>query len=529
MSKNVKETFKQSVLVLLVSQVLVKVLGMIYRLYLTNRSGYGDEGNAISSAAFQIYSLILSITAIGVPGAISRLVAERDSKGDHQGAYKIFKISLLIFSIIGIIGTYLLVIMAKKISHSYLNIPEAELSIIALAPSIFLVSLISVFKGYFAGIERLKETAKAQTLDQITKTFCTVMFIETSVIIAQNANTKVMAACTNLATTIANIIELLCLYKSFLNIRKDIAYQAKYSTNTREIRCVHVICEILSVAVPISLSALISTIARNIDSTTIVNGLKDIIGYEQAKKEYGILSGKVDTLTSLPLSFNGAITVALLPAIAAARENLKKKEGIINKSILFGTIITMPAIALFMAFGDEILEFLFPNASSGGMILKVSSISIIFIAIEQTLDNILYGIGKSYIPIVSVIIGVIIKFILNKILVPRTDLFIGGTVGAAFATAVYNMITLIISYVAIKKYTNIKFKISSITKPFVASIAMIIAAKVIYNMAESIMHDKLILIISLGIGALVYLIMLFLIKALNKEDISFIRLKNRKR
>lgn len=528
MSKNVKETFKQSVLVLLVSQVLVKVLGMVYRLYLTNRSGYGDEGNAISSAAFQVYSLILSITAIGVPGAISRLVAERDSKGDHQGAYKIFKISLLIFSIIGIIGTYLLTIMARKISNSYLNIPEAELSIIALAPSIFLVSVISVFKGYFAGIERLKETAKAQSLDQITKTFCTFMFIETSVIMAQSTNTKVMAACTNLATTIANIIELLCLYKSFLNIRRDITYQSRNSINTREIRALNVACEILAVAVPISLSALIGTIAKNIDSTTIVNGLKDIIGYEQAKKEYGILSGKVETLISFPLSFSGAITMALLPTIAAAKDRIKSKEGVINKSILFGTIITMPAIALFMVFGDEILALLFPNASSGGMILKVSSISIIFIAMEQTLDNILYGIGKSYIPIISVIIGVTVKFIFNKILVPRVDLFCGGTVGAAYATAFYNLVTLIINYIAIKRYTNIKFKISSITKPLIASTAMIVIAKIIYNIIVNTMQVQLSLIISLGIGSLIYIVMLFLTKSLRIGDINFIKIKGSK-
>ncbi len=525
MSKNVRETFKQSVFVLLISQVLVKVLGMVYRLYLTNRNGYGDEGNAISSAAFQIYSLILSITAIGVPGAISRLVAERDSRGDHKGAYKIFKISLLVFSIIGIIGSYLLIIMAKRISNSYLNIPEAELSIIALAPSIFLVSVISVFKGYFGGIERLKETAKAQTLDQITKTFCTVMFIETSVIMTQNPNAKIMAACTNLSTTIANIIELLCLYKSFLNIRKDITYQSRNSINTREIRTLNVVKEILSVAIPISLSALIGTIAKNIDSTTIVNELKDIIGYEQAKREYGILSGKVDTLISFPLSFSGAITIALLPAIAASKSNLKKKEGVINKSILFGTIITMPATLMFIAFGNEILALLFPNASTGGAILQVSSLSIIFIAIEQTLDNVLYGIGKSHIPIIAVVIGVTIKFILNKILVPRVDLFIGGTVGAAFATVVYDLATLIISYIAIKKYTDIKFSISSITKPLLASIVMIGVSKIVYNIIKTSIYTKLSLIISLGIGAIVYIVMLFLSKALKLQDINFIKLK----
>lgn len=527
MSKNVKETFKQSVFVLLLSQVLVKVLGLVYRLYLTNRNGFGDEGNAISSAGFQVYSLILSVTAIGVPGAISRLVADRNSKGDHSGAYKIFKISLLIFSIIGIIGTYFLTIFAGRISVSYLNIPEAELSIIALAPSIFLVSVISVFKGYFGGIERLKETAKAQSMDQITKTFSTFMFIEASVLISSNTNTRVMAACANLATTVANVIELLCLYKSFLNIRTEIRRSCKYSTNTKKVRSLYVIKEIIVVAIPISLTALIGTIARNIDSTTIVNELKDIIGYEAAKREYGILSGKVETLINFPLSFNVAITTALLPAIAAARENLKKKEGTINKSILFGTIITVPAIAIFLGFGEEILSLLFPNASSGANILKMSSISILLIAIEQTFNNILYGIGRSRVPIIAVSIGVLVKAILNKVLVPRVDLIIGGTVGAAFATVMYNLTTLIISYIAIKKYTKVKLKLSSVIKPVVSGVVMVIASRLIFNVITGIVSPKLGLLASLGIGGCVYVAMLLLTRAFSLRDISFIKLNKK--
>lgn len=526
MSKNVKETFKQSVFVLLLSQILVKVLGLVYRLYLTNRNGFGDEGNAISSAGFQIYSLILSVTAIGVPGAISRLVADRSSKGDYRGAYKIFKISLIIFSIIGIIGTYFLIIFARKISVSYLNIPEAELSIIALAPSIFLVAIISVFKGYFGGIERLRETAKAQSLDQITKTFSTFMFIEASVLISGSSNTKVMAGCANLATTVANFIELLCLYKSFLKVRPEIRENCVYSKKSNKIRSLYVLKEIISVAIPISLTALIGTIAKNIDSTTIVNELKDVIGYEAAKKEYGILSGKVETLINFPLSFNIAITTALLPAIAASRENLKKRESTINKSILFGAIITVPAIAIFLSFGEEILNLLFPNASNGVNILKMSSISILLIAIEQTFNNILYGIGRSRVPIIAVSIGVIVKAILNKLLVPRVDLIIGGTVGAAFATVMYNLTTLIISYIAVKKYTKIKLSISSIGKPIMSGICMIIISKILFNIITFI-SPKIALLISLVVGTFIYIVMLFLTGAFKFRDINFIRIKRK--
>lgn len=138
-------------------------------------------------------------------------------------------------------------------------------------------------------------------------------------------------------------------------------------------------------SIPISLSALIGTISKNIDATTIVNKLKDKIGYEQAKIQYGILSGKVDTLINFPLSFNMAITTALLPNIAASNGDLKTKEERINKSILFGAMISIPIIMLFMIFGKEILKVLFPNASDGSEILKISSLSIIFIALGQHL------------------------------------------------------------------------------------------------------------------------------------------------
>lgn len=474
-------------------------------------------------AGFQVYALILSITAIGVPGAISRLVADKNSKGDYKGAYKIFKISLLIFSIIGIVGSYFLVILAGTIARNYLKIPEAELSIIALAPSIFLVSIISVFKGYFGGIERLKETAKAHCLDQITKTFSTFMFIEASVLIANGTNTKIMAACANLATTVANIIELVCLYHSFRKIRPEIIEQSKHSTSTIKIRTSEVIREIIAVAVPISLTALIGTLAKNIDSATIVNKLKEIIGYEQAKKEYGILSGKVETLINFPLSFNVAITTALLPVVAASRSNLKRKESVINKSVLFGSIITVPAIAIFIGFADEILKLLFPNASNGANILRMSSISILLIVINQTLNNILYGIGRSRVPIIAVTVGVIIKAILNSILVPRVELPIGGTVGAAFATVMYNAVTVMISYLAIKKYTNIKIKLWEIGKPIISSVLMIGVAKTILSL--NIVETKLNLIISIGIGAICYIIMLFITRAIQPKDVSFIKLE----
>ena len=339
MKKHSKETFTQNIIALLISQILIKFLGFIYKLYITNRQGFGDAGNAISTSSYQVYALILSLSAIGLPSAISKIVAERGSKGDGRGAYKILKVSLLLFSIIGIIGSITVGVMAKEIATLYLKIPEAELSIIAIAPSIFFTSIISVFKGYFGGRENLKVTAKAQSIDQITKTVMTFVLIELSVILTHNPDTTIMAACSCLAITTANLLECAFLVKKYITERPIIRQEVKESIHNSRAKTFQIIKEIAIVSIPISLSALIGTISKNIDATTIVNKLKDKIGYEQAKIQYGILSGKVDTLINFPLSFNMAITTALLPNIAASNGDLKTKEERINKSILFGAII----------------------------------------------------------------------------------------------------------------------------------------------------------------------------------------------
>jgi stage V sporulation protein B len=522
MKKHSKETFTQNIIALLISQILIKFLGIIYKLYITNRQGFGDAGNAISTSSYQVYALILSLSAIGLPSAISKIVAERGSQGDGRGAYKILKVSLLLFSIIGIIGSITVGVMAKEIATLYLKIPEAELSIIAIAPSIFFTSIISVFKGYFGGRENLKVTAKAQSIDQVTKTVMTFILIELSVILTHNPDTTIMAACSCLAITVANLLECAFLVKKYITERPIIRQEVKESIHNTRAKTFQIIKEIAIVSIPISLSALIGTISKNIDATTIVNKLKDKIGYEQAKIQYGILSGKVDTLINFPLSFNMAITTALLPNIAASNGDLKTKEERINKSILFGATISIPIIMLFMIFGKEILKVLFPNASDGSEILKISSLSIIFIALGQTFNGVLYGIGKTNIPIISVSVGVIAKLICNQILVPHVEWKIGGTVGAAIGGIIYNATTMIISYIAIKKYTPIIIKKSSIIKPILASTIMTIISKMIFGYLILSTKLSIALIITIFIGAIIYIMLLILMKAIRVNEISII-------
>lgn len=522
-----KEGFVQGIFAMMTSQVVVKVLGLFYKLYLTNRSGFGDEGNAIANAGFQVYALMLSITAIGIPGAISKIIAKKLSIGDHRGANKILKMSLMIFATVGLVGSYFLYSFADTFANQYLHIKEAKLSIIALSPSIFLVSVISVLKGYFNGRESIKTTAKAQGIDQFVNTILTISTIELMVFITKKTNTERMAAISNLSTTFGNIAELTYLIKEYIKIKPEIKKEILSSADIENTRIKVLLKEIAKVAIPISLTALIMSISKNIDSTTIVKELSNVVGYKEAKKQYGILSGKVDPLINLPLSFNMAIITALLPSISATNGNADKINKRIFQSYFIGMAISFPILFIYMCYPNEILSLLFPNATSGWKILRVSAISIIFITLEQINNTILEGLEKPFVPIISILIGVIVKAILNRILVPQVNTPYGGTIGACISTVMCHIVATLISIKGLKSIKNIKLNtqsnIKAIAIPLILSIAMIAVTKAINNVffreVFETINYKVGFIISLVIGMNVYLILTFKILSKNNKTI----------
>ena len=397
-----KESFMQGVLTLIFSQVLIKILGLVYTLYLTNREGFGDKGNGICASGYQIYAMLLTISSIGVPSAISKLVSERVAVGDHKGAQRIFKIAFATFAVIGLVGSLLLFLGANIIANDWLQIPEAEMTLVALSPAIFFVAVASVMRGYFNGRQCLKIGARSQTLEQIFKTLLTIIVVEI-VAILSNVSTQWMAAGANLATTLATFLGFAYLMLYYRTRRKEIALEIKATVNYKYERVLTIIKRILIVSIPIALTAIMSSINKNIDSFTVVRSLKQFLPEDIATAQYGILGGKVDTLTSLPLSINVAFATALVPAISAAKA--KKDSETITKrtsfSLLLSMLIGLPCTVGMFIFSGEILNLLFPKASDGAVILQISSLTIIFTILDQTINGALQGYGKLTIPTIS--------------------------------------------------------------------------------------------------------------------------------
>ncbi len=516
--KRQTESFMQGVLAIMFSQVLIKIFGMIYKLYLTNKEGFGDAGNAIYSSGFQIYALLLTLSSIGVPNAISKLVAERLAVGDSKGAHRIFKVAFATFSIIGGIGTLILFYGAKYIAYNMLQIPEAEYTLVALSPSIFFVAISSVVRGYFNGRQNLKATANSQTIEQVFKTCLTIIIVAVIGAFSSN-NTIIMAAGANLATTLSTFLSFAYLYLYYGERKKEIAQDIKSSTNYKAYRIKDIIKTILSVSIPISLSSLMSVITKNIDAITVVSGLKTFMTEASAKIQYGILAGKVDALTAVPLSLNIAFATALVPTIASAKAvgNIQTARERTELSLLITILIGLPCTVGMFVFAPQILNLLFPNANRGELLLQISSLTIIFSVLIQTVNAGLQGIGKIMVPATALGIGVIVKYILNLILIKNPSI---GVYGAGIASLCCNVVVFLIGITVLIKNMKLQLDLGKfMIKPILSTGMMTIVSLYVYNVLQKLIANQLATVISIACAGIIYIISLLILRNLTKEEI----------
>ena len=518
-----KNSVLKNVTVLLLSQIIIKIIGIIYKLYLTNKSGYADTGNAMFAAAFQVYAIFLTICSIGVPNAIATLTSAKFAIGDNNGAYRILKIAVAIFGGIGFLGSCILYYFAGSIANLYLEMPETEMVLKVLAPSIFIVSISAVLKGYFNGKEKMDITAKALSIEQFLKTIITVVIVEVLSYIS-NKNTIVMVCGVALVTSFGSVINCLYMYFNYIKNRKEIWTDMITSKTYRRERKRKIIKSIFKVTLPISVCALIGSFNKTIDAFTIVKIAKEYLGEAEAVRQYGILSGKIESLVALPFSFNMAIATTLIPTIAGykAKGETEKNKNIIKFAIMAGIVISIPFFIIMYTFPEEILQILFPNASEGSLLLKISSIGIIFAVIIQTINSYFQGINKMKVQIITVAICSGVKLVLNIILISSPNI---GIYGAAISNVVSYMLTFIILLIYMMKCEHIHFEIRKfLFKPILICLSIYIIMKEIYIILT--INSQLIKTsISIVSGMVFYLILIIILKLITKKEITTVMKK----
>lgn len=532
---NSKSKFMNDVGIILVAQLAVKLLGFLYRIVITNIRGFGDTGNGFYTMGFQIYTLLLAISSVGIPNAISKLISERTALKDYKGAHRIFKTALLLFFCVGIFGSVLLYSTAGLISEYIIGLSDVKPTIQSLAPSIFFVCISSVIRGYFTGFQNMKATSTSQVLEQIFKSTLTIVFV----VLAVGQTPAIMSAVANLATSVSTVLSFLYLLW-FYKKNKPVFEDINTENTVKHFSIRHIAKSILMLSIPISLGSIITAINRIIDTATITRGIE--IAFKnfipafgntaaiinptaaqldaEATRLAGML-GKSDTLINMPLSLNIAFATVLVPAISRALALGDKKDAAdkVNYSFLISILMILPCCMGYIVLAKPIYKLIYPNASLGASLLQLSSVALIFTALNQTISGSLQGLGKVYVPATGLLIGCIAKIILNITLIriPEINIY-----GAAISSVVCQIISFSYCFRVLIKNLPLNMDLKKyIIKPLLSNILMGFVTFITYTaFIKFIGRNAVAVILSIGISAVLYLITILKLNILTNDEIE---------
>lgn len=526
--KERKTSFMKNVAMLMIAQILIKILGFIYRLVIINIEGFGDIGNGYYDVGYTVYSLLLTLSSVGIPTVIAKLVSERVAIGDHKGAHRIFITSLKMFTFIGAVFSILLFITADAIATKILNVPDIKYVLMVLAPAIVFVSSSSVLRGYFAGLGSMKSTSISQTLEQFFNCVLTISIVYALI----GHDPAIMAAGGNISTTLSIIISFTYLYIFYKRRKKGIILECKNQTVPQEDKTVgKLIKTIFAISIPMTIGSLISVINGVIDTVTISNCIQmafyNILEGSKAALEAkamelaGVLS-KAITIIHLPLAITAAFCTALVPSISSARaikdyDTIKKR---LSFSLFATMLIIIPCAVGLTVLAKPILQLIYPKASGGADILMLSTIIMIFVAINYVLEGGLYGFGKVYIPAIALGIGAVIKLAMNIVLISNPNINVRGAVISSIVCQII-LFVICIYYLRKEVKLNVKFK-RHILNPIIVSVIMGIIVFFVYKMLINVLNNSISTIMSIIIGVFVYAILVLATKMLTKEEIYMI-------
>lgn len=525
-AKKKGSSFAKQAAILASAGILVRIIGFLYRLPLTNM--IGDEGNAIYSAGYYIYTFLLILSSAGLPAAISRMVSERIAVGEYENAHRVFRVSLSLSSGLGFIFMVILIVFARPLSH-LVKLPDSYWCIMTLTPTLFIVAVMSAYRGYFQGMNTMAVTAVSQIVEQIFNAFFSVylayLLLKVSIPEGAAKNIPLGAAGGTAGTGVGALAGLMVMFIAYVKFAPVIKRNRRSTAGDYPLESRGDIARTLfKTALPIIIGTAVFSMTNLIDMVMVMSRL-DAAGFtsDEAKVLYGQLSGKYVTLTTLPVSISTAMATAAIPTIAASLKLRRHREvrHKMNFVIRLAMIISIPAAVGIGALGGPIIEMLFPLAPDGGILLTAGAIAIIFLALCQIVTGVLQGIGRVAVPVAGAVLGAVTKVILNYFLISIPQI---NVLGAVFSTTGCYVVASFFNLYVLGRITKVRFDFkSSLIKPAAASAVMAAACIGMYRLLIiATQSNTLSTLISIAVGAFVYGLVLLLIRGMREEDISAI-------
>ncbi len=532
---------------LFAAMTITKIVGAIFKIPLANI--LGGTGMGYFSTAYGLYSPIFALTAAGIPTVLMRLTAQNLAVGRYQNALKTKRTAMIVFGMIGLLGTLLIWVFSGYFAENIAYSPESKWAVFMIAPAVFLCCIASVIRGYYEGQSNVLPTAAANVTEAISRAVIGLALSYGVIFYAKytyengiaflgkfyttheetySAALPIAAAAAIFAVSLSELCGLVALIVQDKRYRKT-GFIDTIPLDRKRMIAVQLIKELL----PIAASALVMNCFSFADLITVTRTINasifnehhyftrvfadvirtDVPLYGLANFMYGSYTGIAMSLFMLIPSFAGMSEKTVTPEIASAWEKKDNKDIISKITILLRTtaLIGFPACLGAAALAEPILTMLYKNRLSE-ISVCINSFTILclggfFIILSSIISGIFQAIGKSHISLFLMCGGVVVKFTLNPILLGIKELNISG---AALSTVISYMLIALTSVIILKKYITKLRIFPIIVCPFISGLLCAVSSKMVYKLLESNFPQPISVVLSIAIGGFVYVILLIL-------------------
>ena len=563
-------------LILMLSTVIVKIIGAIFKIPLGNLIGM--TGMGYYSAAYDIYAPIYTIAMAGLPISVSKLVAEAVAQERFRDARSLLRVAKKTFFVTGLLGFMIIALVAFPFTHYVTGVPDSMYSMLVVAPSMLFCCVMSCYRGYYEGVRNMNPTAVSQVIEAAGKLIfglvIAYIIIKSGIADYEATGTVFGKVIDDAGKTVSNTflgdvqenvfnatlpyasagaiggVTLGTVIGAIFLVLRDKIYGDGITEEELE-RSVPALPDrqnfkkLMLFALPVVLGALAQNLASLIDLATVQNKLSTALEADSAaliashgaallnvpvdainSNLYGCYKGGAYSFYNLIPTITSMIGISALPNVATAwAQNDKKMVKFNIEAVLrIVAIIALPVGLGISALSTPILNIFYPGneqVSIMGELLCWLAISGVFAGIAMPITSMLQAIGKQKIPVRNVLIGVGVKIILNANLVGIPEINIRG---AAYSTLACYTVIVILNLISLMRHSGVMPNLwGTLGKPVIAGVLCMItasvASKLLRNFGLSLVLSTAISVI---LGGIVYIFVLFALKTLTKEDIKLL-------
>ena len=478
--------------ILAIASIVVRIIGIAYRIPMINI--IGDEGMGYYGTAFNVYNIALLLSSYSLPLAVSKMVSVRLARKQYRNSVRILRAALAYATVVGALAAAVIWFGADFFAREVFFMPYAAFALKTLAPTVWIMAYLGVFRGYYQGQGTMVPTALSQVFEQIVNAIVSVAagsWLFTQAIKVEILTGEAGSGYSNSwgaaggtigtgAGAFTALVFLLLLFAAYQRtIRKKVRRDRSGSLESYG-----TITKILFfTVVPVVVSSAIYNVNSVLDNGLLAYNFKSLGMEEEFISQWGVYTGKYHLLINVPMAVSNALSSSLIPSVSRAvatgdRRMVKKK---VAAAIRFSLLIAIPSAVGLTVLAGPLNNLLFSGDNDLAVQMTLyGSIAVVFYSVSTVTNAILQGIDRMRLPIVHALTALVLHLAAMEVMVL---VFHMGIFSMVFANILFAVIMCFLNHRSIRKILGYRQEVKkTILLPAAASAVMGAAAVGVYKL-----------------------------------------------